>query len=82
MKFIIEPEDQRGGSLILWIVKCVEKGKIVAMHRFYRSGEGYLYHRGDHDEHELPAQKTLEDYLKDHPEMCPPAPTAPHTYSK
>lgn len=64
MQFVIESEGQR----LHWIVKCVDKGKLVELHRFYRSPEEFLYHRGEHGEHELAAQTALEEYFQAHPE--------------
>lgn len=64
MKYDIEAE----GNRVHWVVRCVSKGgKVEAVHRFYRSLDGFIYHRGKHDEHELPAQEALTEYLKANP---------------
>lgn len=65
MQYVIEPE----GGRLHWIVKCVDKGKLVEMHRFYRSPEKFVYHRGEHGEHEAPAMDALNDYFEKHPEV-------------
>ncbi len=72
MNFVIEAE----GHGLHWIVKCVDKGKLVELHRFYRSPENFLHHRGNHGEHELPAQEALLDHFKNTPglEMGEPNP--------
>jgi hypothetical protein len=64
MKFVIEPE----GGRLHWIVKCMDKGKLVELHRFYRALDQFVYHRGNHGQHELDAQKALLQYFKDHPD--------------
>ncbi len=65
MQYVIEPE----GGRLHWIVKCVDKGKLVEMHRFYRSPEKFVYHRGEHGEHEGPAMDALKAYFEKHPEV-------------
>jgi hypothetical protein len=64
MQYVIEPE----GGRIHWIVKCVDMGKLVEMHRFYRSPEKFVYHRGEHGEQEGPAMAALKDYFEKHPD--------------
>lgn len=67
MRYVIEPE----GGYFHWIVKCIDKGKVVELHRFYQSGDKkYIYHRGEHGEHELAAQEVITKYLAEHPEAA------------
>ena len=67
MRYVIEPE----GGYFHWIVKCVEKGKVVELHRFYQSGDKkYIYHRGEHGPHENEAREVIVRYLKEHPEAA------------
>ena len=77
MKFVIEPE----GPKLHWVVKCMEKGKPVEIHRFYQNLENFLYHRGKHGDHELAAMKELEDYLEAHPSERHEVPPVPRNYS-
>jgi hypothetical protein len=65
MQYVIEPE----GGRLHWIVKCVDKGKLVEMHRFFRSPEKFVYHRGEHGEHETPAREALKEFFEKHPEV-------------
>jgi hypothetical protein len=65
MQYVIEPE----GGRLHWIVKCVDKGQLVEMHRFYRSPEEFIYHRGEHGEHERPAMDALREFFQQHPEV-------------
>jgi len=64
MKFVIESE----GGRLHWIVKCMEGGKLVELHRFYRALDKFIYHRGNHGQHEVVAQNALNEYLTQHPE--------------
>ena len=65
MQYVIEPE----GGRLHWIVKCVDKGKLVEMHRFYRSPEMFVYHRGEHGEHEALAMDALKEYFAKNPDV-------------
>lgn len=65
MKFEIEAE----GGYLHWVVRCVDKGKLVELHRFYRSADNFIYHRGEHGPRELDAQRALEERLRAHPEL-------------
>ena len=83
MVFVIESEcgirhPERDAHRLHWIVKCVEKGKLVEMHRFFRSPEGFTYHRGNHGDQELAALRALEDHFEKHPESLPPRPVRIH----
>ena len=71
MRFVIESE----GEKFHWIVKCIDQGKLLELHRFYRSLENFVYHRGKHGKYELDAFNALEDHFKQHPETAqvPPA---------
>ncbi len=65
MKFVFESE----GGRLHWIVKCMEKGKLVELHRFYRSADNFLYHRGNHGAQEVAAYNALTEHLKQHPDL-------------
>lgn len=64
MKYEVESE----GGWLHWVVRCVEKGQVAEIHRFYRSRDQFIYHRGEHGPHELQAQQALLDHLAKHPE--------------
>ena len=64
MQYVIEPE-----GFLHWIVKCVEKGKVIELHRFYRSLEHFVYHRGSHGEHEIAAREALMKHFEAVPEL-------------
>lgn len=64
MTFIIESE-----GFHHWIVKCVDKGKLVELHRFYRSLENFVYHRGKAGEHETAAREALLSHFESIPEL-------------
>ena len=72
MNFVIEPE----GAHLHWVVKVYEKGKLLELHRFYRSPENFLHHRGNHGAHEIAAQNALLEHFKTTPglEMGEPKP--------
>lgn len=65
MNFVIEPE----GGKIHWIVKCVEKGKLLELHRFFRSPENFLHHRGKHGQHEIAAREALLKHFDSTPDL-------------
>lgn len=65
MKFEIESE----GGRLHWVVRCIEGGRVVELHRFYRSTDNFIYHRGKHGAHEVEAQKALGEHLAAHPEL-------------
>ena len=65
MKFEFECE----GGRTHWIVRCVEKGRLVEMHRFFRSPDKFLYHRGNHGQQEVAAYNALTEHLEKHPEL-------------
>lgn len=64
MNFVIESE-----GFHHWIVKCFEKGKLAELHRFYRSLENFVYHRGNHGQHEPEAYKALMKHFDEVPEL-------------
>lgn len=63
MRFDIESE----GGRLHWVVRCVEKGRVAEVHRFYRSLDKFLYHRGAHGAHEAAALAALSSYLEKNP---------------
>jgi hypothetical protein len=77
MQFVIEPE----GAKFHWVVKCMEKGKLVELHRFYLSLENFLHHRGAHGKLELDAMKALQDYFAANPGEKQTPPLEPRNLS-
>lgn len=74
MRFIIEAEGYDTVPIEdfmprHWVVKCVDKGRLVELHRFFRSPENYIYHRGKHGDQELPAQDALVKHFEDREEL-------------
>jgi len=65
MKFEFESE----GGRLHWVVRCIEHGKVAELHRFYRTPDNFIYHRGKHGVHEVEAQRALTEYLGAHPEL-------------
>jgi hypothetical protein len=65
MNFIVEPEGRKH-----WIVKCIDGGKLVEMHRFFRSHENFIHHRGKHAPHELDAERALVDFFQKTPGLA------------
>lgn len=64
MNFVIESE-----GFNHWIVKCVDKGKLVELHRFFRSAENFVYHRGNHGPNEPAARTALMKHFEETPEL-------------
>lgn len=65
MHFQFESE----GNWIHWVVRVMEKGRVIETHRFYRARDKFIYHRGEHGKHEVEARAALVEHLKKNPEL-------------